>query len=100
MFSICLATPEPTVRSTYSGSLTFGSPTFSRPGGTFGNYYYMAIKVFTLTSSYYGFTSSGSLDIYGYFYRDSFNRSNPSSNLIAEDDNALGEGQFGISVPV
>lgn len=42
--------------------------------------------------------SSSSIDSYGYFYRISFNASNPTENLIASDDDGAGDRQFSIEV--
>ncbi len=95
---IYIATPSSYVTSTFSSAWTSSSPTFTRPGTTTGSYYYAAIQVSVSTSGNYGFGSGSSLDTYGYLYDGSFNPSNPSLNLVAQNDDGLGGLQFYISV--
>jgi len=95
---IHIVTPSSYITSIYSNSLTSSSPIFTRPGTRTRNYYYAAIAVFVSTSGTYAFGSSSSLDTYGYFYDGPFNPSNPSLNLVAQNDDGLGSGQFFISV--
>jgi hypothetical protein len=97
MIYIYIATPLSYFTATYSNSLTSSSPTFTRPGTTTRSYYYVATRVFVSTSGTYEFSSSSSLDTYGYFYDGSFNASNPSLNLVAQNDDGLGSRQFFIS---
>lgn len=84
--------------STHSSFLTSNSLIFARPGVIPGTYYYRAMEVSISMSGIYNFSSSSSLDTYGYFYNDSFNPSYPSSNLIAEDDDGSDDRQYLISV--
>ncbi len=49
------------------------------------------------TSGIYNFTSSSSIDTYGYLYNIPFNPSYPSQSLItSDDDSGSGNGQFKI----
>ncbi len=73
------------------------SRTFVRPDGTTGNYYYQAVQGTIDTSGTYSFSSSSSIDTYGYLYESSFDPSDPSHNLIASDDDGGGDRQFQIS---
>jgi hypothetical protein len=85
------------VVSTYSSNLYVNSASFARPYGTSRNYYYQAIQATISTSTTYSFSSSSSIDTYGYLYESSFDPSNPSHNLIASDDDGAGDRQFQIS---
>ena len=86
--------------ASFSGTLSPSSPTFSRPSGSSSSsYYYQAIQTTTYTSGTYTLRSISStgLDTYGCLYSFSFAPSNPSTNLIACDDDSGGGGQFSIS---
>jgi len=96
--SSIISTSSPLIPSSYSGALSSTSGRFTRPGATVGTYYYQAIQVRVYTSGRYSFTSSSSMDTYGYFYSDTFDPSSPSQNLIASDDDSGGSGQFRINV--
>jgi hypothetical protein len=86
------------VVSTYSSNLYVNSASFARPYGTSRNYYYQAIQATTYTTGTYSFSSSSSIDTYGYLYQFSFDPSYPSYNLIASDDDGAGDLQFQISL--
>ncbi|CAF2968431.1 unnamed protein product, partial [Rotaria sp. Silwood2] len=45
-------------------------------------------------TGYYIFKSYSNVDAYGYFYTNSFNPSDTTINLLAEDDESGGYGQF------
>ena len=75
------------------------SGVFTRPSATTGSsYYYQAIQVYISTGGKYTFTSTSSMDTYGYFYSGSFDSSNPSRNFIGSDDDSGGSGQFRVNV--
>ncbi len=97
-YSTYLATTPSIITSNYSGILSSSSPKFARPGGNTDYYYcYQAIQVTVYTSGIYNFTSSSSMDTYGYFYNSPFNPSSPSHSLItSDDDSGGGNGQFQI----
>lgn len=80
--------------SEYVGALTSSSLTFSRPGGSTGNYYYSALRVSISTYGIYAVGSFSNIDLYGYFYDGTFYPSNPYLNLIYQDDDSLGDMQF------
>ncbi|CAF1619286.1 unnamed protein product [Adineta ricciae] len=88
----------PTIASTYSGTLSPNSPSFSRSSNNLNNYYYQAIRIRASKDGNYTFFSSSSMDTYGYFYSDSFDPFYSSKNLITSDDESDGYGQFRISV--
>lgn len=88
-------TTSSTVTSSYSGSLSWSSPTFLRPNGNPGaSYYYDAIQVVTYTTATYTLASSSNIDTYGCLYDLTFDPSNPSWNLITCDDDSGGDQQF------
>jgi hypothetical protein len=79
------------VTTTYSGALS-GGQVFNRPDGYPQEYYYFhAIQITVSTAGIYTFTSHSNMDTVGYLYDSSFDPSNPSANLIADDDNS-GDG--------
>lgn len=83
------------VNSTYSDTLSRNSPTFVRPNGDSGSYYfYQAILVFTFTAATYTLESTSSIDTYGCLYALSFDPLYPYDNLIACDDDSGGDQQF------
>lgn len=69
-----------------SYTLTTNSAKFTRPNGGNGTYYFIPILVTISTSGTYKFESNCAFDIYGYLYKDSFQSSDPNTNLIAADD--------------
>jgi len=71
---------------------------FSRVYGNTRKYYYQAIQVTVYTTGTYNFTSSSSIDTYGYFYNVPFDPSYPSQNLITSDDDSGGNQQFQIRI--
>jgi hypothetical protein len=83
---------------TYSGSLSYSSPIFVRPGATSGSYYFQALRVTVSTTGTYFFTSISSIDTYGCFYNDPVDPSYPSQNLITFNDDGSGGNQFGFNV--
>jgi hypothetical protein len=86
------------IRTTYSSILWSASPTFVRPNGNSGRYYYYeAINVNTYTSGTYAFKSSSDIDTYGCLYQGSFNPLYPIRNMIACDDDSGGDRQFQIT---
>ncbi len=50
------------------------------------------------TAGIYTFTSSSTLDTYGYIYDTYFYSFDPSTNLMNQDDDTGGSGQFKFSV--
>lgn len=73
--------------SSYSGALSSSSLFFIRPGSTTQNYYfYQALQVTAPVSSLYSFSSNSSIDTVGLFYRSPFDPSDPTINLITQND--------------
>ena len=76
--------------SSYSGALSSSSQGFSRPDGDDDDdddyYFLQAIQVSVTTSGTYVFMSESDIDTFGYFYDSPFDPSNPSSNLITDND--------------
>jgi hypothetical protein len=58
----------------------------------------VAIPVTVSTSGLYEFGSSSSLDTYGCFYNGRFISLTPSINLIAQDNDELGDNQYLINI--
>ncbi|CAF3224322.1 unnamed protein product [Rotaria socialis] len=95
---ITLSTAPP-MSSSYSGALSSASPVFVRPEGDPDEFYYFqAIQVTVPMAGSYVFRSESDLDTMGYFYDFSFDPSNPSTNLITDDDDNGHSLQFRIQV--
>ncbi|CAF1166844.1 unnamed protein product [Rotaria sordida] len=78
---------EPFVSSSLPSELSSNSLTFHRPDrDAEHNYYYQAIEVIVATSGAYTFTSDSEIDTMGFFYDTAFDPSNPTANLITEND--------------
>jgi hypothetical protein len=90
----------PSILSSYEGELTTNSPIFYRPQSLTANdyHYFQAIEVTVLIPGAYVFKSNSTMDTRGYFYRDSFDPSNSTANLIADNDDGAGQLQFLIRV--
>jgi hypothetical protein len=82
------------VQSTYSSELSTGSPTYLRDRCGKLTHHYQAIQIIVSTSAEYGFSSSSSMETYGYLYRDTFDALDPSLNRIAGNYDSCGNGQF------
>jgi hypothetical protein len=74
------------------------SQNFSRNGNPGSFHYYQAIEVRVPTTGSYTFRTSSTIgDTYGYLYQGNFYPTNPSINLIAQDDDSAGNLQFQIT---
>ena len=85
-----------TVTSAYSASISDQSLIFTRVN-SFGDFFYVAVRVSIATSGTYTFRSSGAVDTFGCLYNSSFAPSSPNTNLITLDDDSAGAGQFSLS---
>jgi len=50
------------------------------------------------TSGYYSFCSYGTIDAYGFIYKNIFNPLNPSENLLYAEDNSGSDWQFRLNI--
>lgn len=96
--SFIASTPAPLLAN-YNGSLTSTSGVFFRPlGSTTSYFYFQALQVSVAKAGTYIFTSNSTMDTRGYFYQTSFDPSNATLNLIADNDDGAGQRQFRIEV--
>lgn len=87
-----------TVTSNYSSALTRDDGRYKRPGSLYSTgFLYKAIQVIVNTTGTYSLASVSDLDTNGYLYNDTFDPSNPSVNLIHQDDDNGGNRQFKIT---
>jgi hypothetical protein len=100
MPSIILATATLPVAASYAGELSTNSPIFYRPQSLTTNdyHYFQALQVTVSTAGTYVFRSHSGIDTRGYFYDSPFDPSNPSVNLIADNDDGGGQLQFRIEI--
>ena len=84
--------------SFYTGNLSSASSAFNRPYSVVGNFYYQALQVTIPISGTYTFTSTSTMDTYGYIYTNALDPSNPFENLITSDDSSGGHSQFLLTV--
>ncbi len=82
--------------SSYTGATTMSSQNYTRLGGS-GTYYYQAIEVRVPTTGTYTIRSYSTIaDTIGYIYQGNFYPSYPQYNVVAQDDEGAGGGQFQI----
>ena len=91
---MCLQLAIGSATTTYQSSLTTSSSKYCRLGETTQQYYYEALLVSSTKAVSVTFKSSSNVDIYGYLYENSFDPSNPSLNLLAQDDDSWKNLQF------
>ena len=84
------------ITSIFSNSLSLTNPTYSPPHQPTPDHFYDTIRLTVATSGNYTIRSSSvtGTNLYGYLYINNFDPFNPSSNLIASDDNNGGNQQF------
>ena len=81
--------------SSYSGTLTLNSSTFSRLySPTIDRYYYDKIGIRISRSGVYEFSSESGIDMYGYLYLNPFNSTNVFLNMLTSDDNSGRSTEF------
>ncbi|CAF1363859.1 unnamed protein product [Adineta steineri] len=81
----------------FSAALTTMSSTYAAPTGSpipSNNHYYIVRKISVNTYGYYVIRSNSFIDLYGYLYRDPFNATLPTVNLLMQNDDSDGRGQF------
>jgi hypothetical protein len=79
-------------------TLTTTSLKYRRIGGVSSNYYYITKQVIVSVTGYYTFTSDSTFATYCFLYLNSFDPSNPSSNLVTQGHNSAGTGQLQFTV--
>ena len=67
---------------------------YSRGQCQSSDYYYQALEVEVTTSAVYRFISESTIYMYGYLYRDTFNRVEPSRNLLLENGQICPESKL------
>jgi hypothetical protein len=82
-------TATDSIISNYSNVLTTNNEKIPN-----NNKYYQAIEILVNTSGYYTFNSVENIDGLGYLYQSYFDPSNPTYNLLAQDDQSGGNNQF------
>ena len=75
-----------------------GSSKFGIINTSISNYHYAAFEINVVVASNYSFSTESNINTYGYIYNDTFHPDNPSLNLLKEDDNSGGNGQFKLTV--
>ncbi|CAF1404427.1 unnamed protein product [Adineta steineri] len=81
----------------FSAALTTMSSTYAAPTGSpipSNNHYYIVRKIFVNIYGYYVIRSNSFIDLYGYLYRDPFDATRPTVNLLMQNDDSGGRGQF------
>lgn len=78
--------------------LSTRSPTFRRPNGRVGQYYYETIRFSVIISGYYNIKSISNIDTYGLLYSSTFIPTSPSSNLLLQDDDSGGSVQYQLTL--
>lgn len=92
-----LEATTPIIPTSSSGELSTSSPIFYRPGSPGPEFYYFqAFQVTATLPGEYKFTTSSSFDTRGYFYQTSFDPSDPTVNLMVQDDDSGTGLQFRI----
>ena len=98
LFFFYLIVNNSLITSTFSGTLTNSSSTYSPPHQPIPGHYYNAIRLTVATFGNYTIRSSSGINLYGYLYSSNFDPLNSSLNLIAFDDNSGGNQQFQMTV--
>jgi hypothetical protein len=86
------------VQSSYNGRLNVNSPMYCRDSCETSNPYYEAIMVNVDEVGSYNFRSESYFDAYGVMYANSFDPSNPSENLLVQNDDGGGSRQFNLKI--
>jgi hypothetical protein len=86
------------VQSSYNGRLNVNSPMYCRDSCETFNHYYEAIMVNVDEVGSYNFQSQSDFDAYGSMYANSFDPSNPSENLLVQNDDGGENMQFNLTV--
>ena len=75
--------------------ITTDSPTYTPPGGDSSDYHYILRQMTVASSGEYSIRSSGSFPSQGFVYRDKFDPSMPTKNIVAQGrSDSNGQLQF------
>ena len=81
--------------SSYSDVLTNNSASFFRPtANNSSEFFFQAFELVVNQTGFYNLTSISNFDTFGYLYESNFYPSDPSINMINQDDDGAGNGQF------
>lgn len=98
-FVATTTTQAPIITSSYSNVLTVNSRNYTRYGQSSGSFYYHAIEVRVPVTGDYTFRTNSTIgDTFGYLYQGNFYPTYPQYNVIAQNDDAFGNNQFGFTV--
>ena len=97
--SISTSTMGPTnstdALSSYSDVLANDSPVYFRPSANnASDYFFQAFTLTVYQTGLYSVSSSSAIDTYGYLYQWNFSPFQPALNLVNQDDDSAGNGQF------
>ncbi|CAF3667357.1 unnamed protein product [Rotaria sp. Silwood1] len=85
---------QPTsVQSKYASMWTNDSSKYGRINSSISNYYYEAFEVNVVIPANYSFSIESDISACCYIYNNSFHPSDPSLNLLLQDDHGDGNGQ-------
>jgi len=84
----------------YSSELNASSPTYARTGCLEGNYFYEAVEVKVVETGNYSLGTNSTMDTYGYIYKNSFDPTFVTVNLLLEDDQSYRNDQFKLIIPL
>ena len=80
--------------TTYSSFLTYNHTMFSRTSFDHPYYYFESIEITAYTNDFYVITANSSIDLYGFVYKDHFDRFNPTANRLAWYGKCCNKDQF------
>ena len=90
-FAVISTTSALAADYTYNDILSASSPSFIRPGRSFGDYRYSSFGFsVSATGSYQLTTQAPTYDGYLFLYTGSFDAGNPGNNLLSSNDDAGG----------
>lgn len=78
----------------YSSALTMDSTFMWRTPGSSDVTFYQAVEIEVTTASMYMFLSNSAMDMYGYLYKNTFDPTHLTDNLLVSNDDGAGDHQF------
>ena len=86
-------------RTIYSSALRRTSASYCRVDPCSSSfYYYEALKITVSTNDSYSIQSNSSMDTFGYLYKNAFDPTYPSLNMLQFNDDGAGSSQFLLSM--